>query len=126
MTKKSSYSISVVIFQEGDWWVAQGLEFDIATQAKTPSDLDYELQRILIGHMVSAKEEGVEPFATLPPAPQEYWEMWLTAPWCIEARILPFRVPADLPVAVPELRMGFPVARFRSTQVESPGALVHA
>lgn len=68
--------VRTVIFKEGDWWVAQCLEFDIATQAKTLKDLAYELQRVLVGHMVVCKQEGIAPFEYLPKAPEKYWKMF--------------------------------------------------
>ena len=50
--------IGAVIFQEGNLWVAQCLEFDIAAQASTVKELGYELQRVLVGHVVSSLETG--------------------------------------------------------------------
>lgn len=75
----SPYKISAVLFQEGDWWVAQCLEYDIATQAKKIAELYYELERILVGHMVVAREEGVAPFSGIPRAPKRYWDLFRDA-----------------------------------------------
>lgn len=66
-----------VLFIEGDeWWSAQCLEHDIATQAETLKDLFYEMERMLVSHMAQAAEEGSEPFAGIGPAPEKYWKIF--------------------------------------------------
>jgi len=65
-------TISVLIERAGDWWVAQCLQHDLATQARTISELHYEIQRLLIAHIVACEHQGIEPFQ-IPPAPREFW-----------------------------------------------------
>ena len=65
-------TISVLIERAGDWWVAQCLQHDLATQARTISELHYEIQRLLIAHIVACEDQGIEPFQ-IPPAPKEFW-----------------------------------------------------
>src|SRR5438270_10544232 len=72
-----NHQIRAVAFERGDHWVAQCLEYDIATQAKTLDDLLYELERILVAHLMGA--EGADPFANIPKAPQRFWRMYETA-----------------------------------------------
>jgi hypothetical protein len=64
--------IRVLVEKRGDWWVAQCLEFDLSTQAPNLSDLFYELERLLIAHVVSCIAEGLVPFVSLPQAPKLY------------------------------------------------------
>ncbi len=71
--------VSAVIFREGDYWVAQVLEYDLATQARSLKDLQYGLQRTLIGHVVASTEADQVPFERLAPAPKRDWEMFATA-----------------------------------------------
>jgi hypothetical protein len=71
--------IRTVLFQEGDKWVAQCLDVDIAAQARTEIDLVYELRRILVSHIRASEQLGVAPFANLPPAPRRYWDMFFRA-----------------------------------------------
>jgi hypothetical protein len=71
--------IRTVSFKEGDWWVAQCLDVDIAAQAKTERDLCYEIGRLLVGRILASEKLGVEPFASLPPAPRRYWDMFFRA-----------------------------------------------
>lgn len=102
------YAISVLLFQEGERWSAQCLQYDIAAQAATLPELHYEIQRVLVGHMVVSKELGVDPFESLGAAPQKFWDMYLQSHLRVETESLPFRVPRTLdePVPVPEFRIG--------------------
>ena len=102
-------TISVVMFQEGEWWTAQCLEYDIAAQAKTVPDLYYELDRVLVGHLVANTELGREPFADIRPAPEEYWHMFTEAKLRLQGDRLPFRMPPTVPaymIPSTDLRIG--------------------
>lgn len=90
--------IHAVAFQNGASWVAQCLEFDIATQAPSLDGLMYELQRILVGHVFVARQEKQEPFERIPKAPQRYWEMYSQA----RTKVAPVR-PADLSIPAEEV-----------------------
>jgi hypothetical protein len=94
MTRKAQIVVSVIAFQEGDWWTAQCLEYDIAAQAKTFSDLRYEMDRVFVSHIAVSQELGKEPFAGIAPAPGKYWKMFEEAKLRVEREELPFRVPA--------------------------------
>ncbi|HEX4959488.1 MAG TPA: hypothetical protein VF173_01520 [Thermoanaerobaculia bacterium] len=69
-------TIHAVAFQSGHNWVAQCLEYDIATQAATLDALLYELERIVLAHVFVAEKEGVLPFGDIPKAPKRFWEMY--------------------------------------------------
>ena len=86
--------ISAIVFQDGGWWAAQCLEYDLAAQARTLSDLRYELQRVIATHVAASEALGQEPFENLKPAPQKYWDMYMAAQIRLEADDLPFRLPA--------------------------------
>ncbi len=68
--------IRVVTFKEGDVWVAQCLEYDIAAHAP---DLDTLHARLLItidaDRQESIKRHG-KPFAGIDPATRHFHEMW--------------------------------------------------
>lgn len=74
-----SYLIHAVAFRRKSHWVAQCLEYNIATQAKTLDALLYELERILVGHVLVADQEQTEPFVGLQGAPKRFWEMYKRA-----------------------------------------------
>jgi hypothetical protein len=97
-------TINVVIFREGDFWVAQCLEYDIAAQAKSLRDLQYEIQRTLAGLIITATEAKEGRFEHIAPAPKRYWEMFATA-YALEYEHHPFRVPLGHASPRAELRV---------------------
>jgi len=73
------YRIRAVVFKEGDWWVAQCLEYRYAVPAKRLEDLPRELMRCLTWMIRLALEAGDEPFKGYTPAPRRYWKMFAHA-----------------------------------------------
>ena len=73
-----SKKIRAVIFEEKDlgWWSAQCLEHDIAVQAKSLNDLLYELERVIVGHVVVGEELNLKPVEHLSPAPAKFWQLY--------------------------------------------------
>jgi len=67
-------ALRVVVFQEGEWVFAQCLEHDIAAQAKTLEDCLHEFERLVVGHIAIAVENGLEPFQGLKSAPARFWQ----------------------------------------------------
>jgi hypothetical protein len=107
MPKVPAIKISAILIDEGEWWAAQCLEYDVAAQAPSITALQYELQRVLVSHVCIAAELGREPFENLPPAPQKYWDMFTSARVRVDVDQVPFRVPAAInaPEIVPQLRL---------------------
>ena len=101
--------ISAVVFQEEDWLVAQCLQYDIAAQAKSLNDLQYELERSLVAHIVLNTDAELVPFDALPPAPQIYWEMFEQG-LRLETEKRPFRMPAGMPLPIPDMKIADRVA----------------
>lgn len=97
---ESNFIINVIAFQEEGGWVAQCLEYDIAAQGQTIPDLQYELQRTLISHVVVSAELGREPFAGVGEAPRKFWKMYEDAKTRVERDDLPFRLPDPMPLHV--------------------------
>ena len=77
--------ISAVLFREAEWWVAQCLEYDLATQARRLEDLPQELNRLLRAQIQASLESGVEPFQGFPQAPRRFWEMYERAKSRVES-----------------------------------------
>jgi hypothetical protein len=71
-----SSDVRIVIFHEGEFWVAQCLEYDIGVQA---GDL-VELEDRLMVALETERKEGLarhgEPFAGIEPAPKFFQDMW--------------------------------------------------
>lgn len=68
--------IRVLVTKEGDYWVAQCLEYDIGAQARDPN----ELAKRLIAALEAERQETVKrhgcPFAGIAPAPHHFFEAW--------------------------------------------------
>lgn len=64
-----------VVFQDGDWWVGQCLECDIASQAKTYDGIVEELRRILTAMLEISMVHDLVPFQN-GPAPQCFFDMY--------------------------------------------------
>lgn len=69
-------SLSILMFKEDGQWVAQCLQYDLAAQASSLRDLQYEMERTIVGHFLMCQEIGKEPFDCLPPAPKKFWDLW--------------------------------------------------
>ena len=76
MARIKRQTFRVVLFKEGEVWSAQCLEFDIATQAKTPRDLAFAIQRAIAGQVLVAVQNRMTPFKGLSPAPKRFWKMF--------------------------------------------------
>lgn len=97
--------ISVVLIQRGKWWIAQCLQYDIGAQAHTVSDVIYELQRSLVGHIAICVHHERQPFVDLPAAPDAYWKKFQGTKIKIEFEDAPFRSPAPVRLPRPEIRI---------------------
>lgn len=72
--------LSVLIMREGPGWIAQVLEHDLATQAAKREDIEYEIERLIVGHVTACRSQGLNPFE-LPPAPSQYRDLYEHATW---------------------------------------------
>jgi hypothetical protein len=68
--------IRAVVFREGDWWIVQLLEYDLATQVRRLEDVPSEFRRLIVGQMEANAVLGVEPFHGFSRAPKRFWEMY--------------------------------------------------
>lgn len=89
--------ISAILIQEEKGWSAQCLEYDIAVQANNLTDLHYEFERALVGHISVSLELGKTPFEDLKPAPRKYWDMFNRSHHSLEGPRFPFRPSYPLP-----------------------------
>lgn len=67
--------MTFLYFEQGRFWVAQCLEYDIAMQARSLEQLFFEVGRVLAGHVAVADELGRLPFQGLEPAPEKFHAM---------------------------------------------------
>jgi hypothetical protein len=99
--------VSVVVYQQGDWWIGQCLEYDITAQANSPTELHHEIERVLFAHVCASIQEGRTPFDGLSPAPIKFWKMWERASLRLESDGLGFKqpIPANIPPVVAKLKL---------------------
>ena len=67
--------LTILVCPQGNNWVAQCVEYDIAAQAKTVDDVMYEFQRTLQVQLAMDLELGREPLSDVPPAPEHFRKM---------------------------------------------------
>ena len=68
--------VHVIIFREGDCWVAQCLEYDIGTQAKDLGDLEIQFALTYKAEQKESIERHGKPFAGIDPAPRHFYDLW--------------------------------------------------
>jgi hypothetical protein len=74
--KGGTTSVRAIIFQDGNLWVAQCLEYDIGAQARDPETVRLLLEAAIeIERRTSIEVHGRE-FAGIDPAPARYFNMW--------------------------------------------------
>jgi hypothetical protein len=100
-----AHRLRFVVIQEGEWLSAQCLEYDIATQARTLDDLTYELQRLIVGHIVTSRKLNKEPFEGLSRAPQKFWDMFERSKLPLSTPRVSFKSSVRLKIPAPELRV---------------------
>ena len=80
--------------------MAECLEYDIAAQARTLNDVQYEFQRVFFGRILAAKELNIKPFKDVPPAPAEYRRIFKDANKTLRVELKPIReILANIPPA---------------------------
>jgi hypothetical protein len=65
--------------REQEQWVAQCLEYDIAAQGRSLSEVKSRFERTVMGNVVLSLRHDEFPFANLLPAPEQYHRLWETA-----------------------------------------------
>lgn len=68
--------LRVVVFREGDSWIAQCLEHDICSQASSVTELHTRFVRTLFANVAVCIELGREPLQGIGAAPRRYWDMF--------------------------------------------------
>ena len=77
--------INVVVYEDGDLWIAQGIEYDIAAYADSLSQAVSKFERALIANLAMNVELGRPGLEKIGPAPQRFRELFEQAPFAISA-----------------------------------------
>lgn len=76
IVKTLDFKLSVLLLLEGDTWVAQCLEYDIAAQGKTIPAAKEAFARTFAGQVFVDLHHSVEPLCGFSQAPAVYWEQF--------------------------------------------------
>ena len=68
--------LSVLLFKEGEAWVAQALEHDLAAQGPSIELVQRAFLSALAGQFKLDLQQRRLPLAHLQPAPMRYWHAW--------------------------------------------------
>ena len=71
--------LSILIFPESGYWFAQCIEYNIVAESKKYSTLKDAFARELCAHITAKLSNDEHPFATTPPAPKKYQQMFARA-----------------------------------------------
>ncbi len=73
---ESATTLRVVMFQEGDFWVAQCLEHDIGAQARSLDELQKRFELTIKAEATHTLEATGAPFHGIDPAPKYFHDLW--------------------------------------------------
>ncbi|MGH7038502.1 MAG: type II toxin-antitoxin system HicB family antitoxin [Stellaceae bacterium] len=99
------FRVSVVIYPEGDVWIAQCLEYDIVSQGETIQDVQDRLTQNIAATLSVYADNGKNSLEDIPPAPKKFWEMFERATVRVSGRKRPMRSPRPLPPIRPVMRL---------------------
>ena len=68
--------VRVLVILQGDQWLAQGLDYDLAAQGPSDEQAIQSFVRILVARLRRDHQSGKEPLLNLPPAPDRFFEIW--------------------------------------------------
>lgn len=90
--------ISVLLFQDGDAWVAQGLEYDIAAFGRSIQEAATAFRQTFAAKVMLDLRRSRSPLQGLSPAPDRYWRMFNEAE-DLDLSAAPVDLPKDVPPA---------------------------
>jgi len=68
--------LNVLMINEGDQWVAQGLQHDITAQGNDVEDAMIAFQKTFVSEMAVCEDLGYNFPKSIPAAPSYYWELF--------------------------------------------------
>lgn len=69
-----SIKLNVLVYEDGDLWVAQAIEADIVATADSLADLPRATERAIVANMAANTKMGRSGLDGIPPAPAEFRE----------------------------------------------------
>jgi hypothetical protein len=72
--------LSLLLFKEGDFWIAQCLQHNIASQGSTISEAKDRFERVFAAQAITDSRDGAAyPIRHIPQASHQFWKMWAGA-----------------------------------------------
>jgi hypothetical protein len=104
---RDQFRVSVILYPEDGFWIAQGIEFDITARGRTPVEASERFNDKFGAELVISNElADSEPLAGVGAAPQEFWAMYKKATMRVAVDETSFRL-AGAPASRvrPEIRI---------------------
>ena len=77
---RDQFRVSVIIYPEDVFWIAQGVQYDITARGRTPTEASERFNDKFGAELVMSIELGDEnPLSGVGPAPQEFVKMYENA-----------------------------------------------
>jgi hypothetical protein len=74
------FRVSVILYPEDEFWIAQGIEFDVTARGKSPVEASDRFHDKFAAELIMSLElEDEELLSGVSPAPREFWTMYDTA-----------------------------------------------
>jgi hypothetical protein len=105
--------VRVILYQEGDRWIAQGLEFDVTARGSSPPDAAERFLAKMGAELVMSEELGdTSPLSGVNQAPEKFWRMWADARMSVDSERLPIRLmgQACTSSVLPHMKIGIGLA----------------
>ena len=93
MASTPEIALSVILYQEDGHWVAQGLEFDITAQGKSPPDAAKKFGCKVGAELIMSLElEDDSLLSGVNPAPEQFWKMFRESEMEAQIERMPIRI----------------------------------
>jgi hypothetical protein len=104
--------ISTILYQEGECWIAQGLEYDITVQASSPTEVYNRFAVKVVTEMAISMDLHREPLEGIGKAPEHFWRMYEEAQMTVQAEPPNVRISDGdrTPQVIPKMKIGQPIA----------------
>ena len=73
------FKLNVLLLREGEMWIAQCLDYDIAAQGRTIAAAKQAFAHTFAGQVLVDVHNNVQPLQGFEQAPPEYWEKFKQA-----------------------------------------------
>lgn len=98
MAERERLLLSALLLNEGETWIVQCLEHDIAAQGESPRAALEALGWTVGAHILLDREKRRKPFSTLQRAPSSFWDKFadaipLSDPYPLTLPILSLELP---------------------------------